>query len=380
MNIISQLNYTSQDQSYLHFDALQDFADRIPYRTMMSPNKRYDGYILPRSVAKGFPYIRMNYPHIDYLCFDLDYHSAPIAAQERDLPIPTLTVITPDSKHAHLLYELLHPIPRAANKKTRALLKDVLYVYKEILCADRVITTQRSLFKNPLSNKWIIHQGNTPYTLSELAESKPAGFVMDRTYQPRTDRNLGELPFEETLDRFSRNCSLFENVRLYAYTIARQHNSEESLYEAILSRVIHLNDTEIPKHFPVKIKPKSELKSIARSISEWTFVRRHNFKLVRRGVMGFDGMPGLYYDPETKQPDEVFSKELSRRQALSAARTNTVKKLSTEQKILAAMELCSKRGFKPTVANLATLAQIHRTTLWRHKDLIDKYVAYGVSG
>lgn len=356
------------------FDALQDFEERIPYKTMMSPNKRWDGYILPKSLAKGFPYIRMNFPGIDYLVFDLDYHSAPIAAQERDLPMPTLTVISPDSNHAHLLYELLDPIPRKANKPTRELLKDVLYVYGEMLCADRTITTQKQLIKNALSSQWEVIKGNTPYSLTELAESKPPGFVMDRTYTPRTNVALGELPFESTLNPMSRNCSLFDNARFYAYAMARQHNTQESLYDAILSRVIELNDSQIPKYFPVKIKYRSELKSIAKSISGWTFVRRHSFKVANRGVMGFDDMPGVYYDPELKKPDKVFSEELARRQVLSAGRTNTVRKLSTERKILTAVEVCSKRGIKPTMANIATLAQVSRKTIYNHKELVNENV------
>lgn len=367
-------------QLELPFDALSHFEARIPYNTMCNKNKRWDGYITPKSMAHAFPYIQMNYPYINYICLDLDYREAPIAAQEHGLPAPTLTVITPDSNHAHLLYELLYPIPRKHSKATKMLLKDVLYVYKEILCADKVITTQRQLIKNPLCSKWDVIQGNAPYTLTELAESKPPGFVMKRTYEPRKNVVLGELPFKDTLDLHSRNESLFHNARYYAYVIAREHSIYKSLYEAMLSRVIHLNDTEITKYFPTKIKCKSELRSIAGSISRWTFKRRHNFKVVDRGAMEFGEMPGVCWDPVLKKPDKVYQEELARRQWLSAERTAKIKRESTEDKIRLAVETCFKRGIDPTATNVAEFAQVNRTTVWRHSDVLNECVALGVSG
>jgi len=362
---------TPTEQLQSRFDALSDFEERMPYSPVCNKSKRWDGYILPRNIAKTFPYIQINYPHMDYLCFDLDYREAPIAAQERDLPTPTLTVITPDSHHAHLLYELLYPIPRKHSKATKALLKDVLYVYKEILCADKVITTQRQLIKNALCSKWDVIQGHAPYTLTELAESKPRGFVMERTYEPRKNVMLGELPFKDTLDLNSRNDSLFHNTRYYAYTIAREHSTYESLYEAILSRIIHLNDTEITKYFSVKIKYKSELRSIAGSISRWTFKRRHNFKVVDRGAMGFGDMPGVCWDPVLKKPDKVFREELARRQWLSAERTAKIKRESTEDKIKSAIESCFRRGIDPTIANIAAVARVCKKTVYNHRNIVD---------
>lgn len=355
------------------YDALENFAERIPFRTHCSDTKQLE-FFLPRIYAQEYPYIRMNFPHIDYLCFDLDYASAPIAARECNMPEPTLTMITRDSNHAHLLYELLYPIPKTHSKATRALLKDVIYGYKEVLCADKVITTQRQLIKNALSDTWAVIKGIERYSLAELAESIPAGFSLDKTYQPPERLTLAEKPFSETLNPDSRNVSLFNAARFYAYSIAREHATYDLFYGAILERVIHLNNKEIPKYFPVKIRQTSELHSIARSISRWVFARRNQFKCVNHGAMGFESMKGTYWEPND------YEREVKRRRILSAERTANIKRESTETKIRSAVKLCFKRGIKPTMANIATLAQIHRRTAYNHKELIAKCVHFGLSG
>ena len=363
------------------FKALQRFEDRIPQNPYCSSTKRLQ-YILPKEQALGFPYVQVNFPNIDYLCFDLDYPGAPIAHEDHDLPRPTLTVITPDTHHAHLLYELYDPIPRDPSKATKALLKDVIWGYREALYADRAITTQKQLVKNALHNKWDVIAGNRAFALSELALSIPYGVTRLRDFTPPIGKGVREKPFEETLNRSSRNCSLFESVRLYAYTIVRESANYDSFYSAILERIEHLNHVEVPKYFKgTKIHSTGELRSIARSIANWTWQRRSGFKQVNAGAMGFKSMKGVYC-----QRDK-YEREVKRRRKLSANRTHQIRKGATRKKIADAVELCFKRGVEPTVANIAAFARIHHSTIYRTKDyrilisdLIYQICAYGLSG
>jgi len=351
------------------FNPMQSFYDRLQVRPYYSDYKRIQGFT-DKQMAVGYRYIQVNYPDIDYICFDLDYRAAAIRAAEVDVPGPTLTVVNPDNYHAHALYELYDPVPREHSKSTEKLLRDVSRGYKEMLCADRVITTQKQLVKNPLSDSWYVIAGYKPFTLSELAESIPA--TLDRrTFRPPNNKPLSVKPFLDTLDRHSRNCSLFDNARFYAYAVVNQHGSYDSLFNDVLLYIVHCNDVEIPKHFPHKLEA-NELNSIAKSIATWTYKHRNCFKSVNRGAMGFPAM--TYWDPERKP------RETKRRQKLSAMWMHDRRKETTDRKIEYGIEMCIKHGKELTVANISTLARVAKSTLYRHSYTQFLKVANGVSG
>jgi hypothetical protein len=50
--------------------------------------------------------------------------------------------------------DYLDPLPLKHSQATKKLLGLVCYGYKEMLCADRHITTQKQLVKNALSDEW----------------------------------------------------------------------------------------------------------------------------------------------------------------------------------------------------------------------------------
>lgn len=359
--------------------ALQRFEDNIPYRTRCGKGKcfRYDArdsngeyrYELPKERAKEFPYLQMNYPHIDYICFDLDFWGSVGRADEMDMPGPTLTVVTKDSGHCHYLYELHDPVPRKHSKNTARLLKNVKWAYKEMLCADAVITTQKQLIKNALSPKWGIVEGYKPFTLSEMAESIPDAVreAMQERLRPGNTANIGIRPFEETLNTKSRNCSLFENGRFYAYAIAKEHSTQDSLYNAVLAFLEVLNDNEIPKYpqyFPCKVS-MSELRGIAKSIAKWTYPRRYNFREVNSGAMALESMKGTYRKPKQ------YELELKRRRRLSAKRTSNIRREETERRIRSAIDEYNDRGKEYTVTEIAAAAGISRQTIYkRYKHML----------
>lgn len=350
------------------FDPLKEFEERLPYTVRCSETKRPQ-HILPREKAKAFRYIQVNYPHIDYIVYDCDYPEAFTRAMEMDIAEPTLAVVTRETGHAHLFYEIMDPIPRWHSEATELLLRHVTFAYKELLCADKFITTQKQLVKNALSFDWDLVTGHKPFTLTELAESVPGEFMHRRTTQPPKHEPLAVKPFDETLVPYSRNCSIFENVRFYAYSIVHSYSSYDALYQAVLNRVVYLNDVEIPKYIPVcfsvKIGSTSELRSIARSVAGWTWDHRDHFRTVNRNAMGFPSMRGTYWEPHE------WSSEVTRRQSLSARRTNEMRRDSTRQKIQKALELCHRRGLEPSVSNVSALAGVHRATVYRHRSLLD---------
>jgi hypothetical protein len=349
---------------------LKRFYEHIPYRTDCGRNKKLE-FILPKEKAAKLPYIRVNFPYLYYLVYDVDLPDAAYRSDYIDIPGPTLRVITKDTGHAHLLYELFDPPPRKPSAATKALIRDIIFAYNDMLLADRCITTQRQLVKNALSENWYVLTGYKPFTLSELAESIPSR-LRQRDFSPPLRQPLTAKSFEETLDPASRNCSLFDNARFFAYATVNNHSTYQTLYESILDHIEVLNTTQIPKHFPREIQQTSELRTIARSIARWTFERRHSFRDINSGAMGFESMKGIYWEPE------AYEEEVLRRRRLSAYRTHEIRKEVARKKVLAGFEACVERGVKPTISNVAKAARVSRHTVYKYMDV--RSVHDGLSG
>ena len=353
------------------FRPLEDFEARLPYNAHCSPTKRFgDAVVIPKQQSRAFPYIQINTSRIDYLCFDCDYDASGIRHLELDIPGPTLTAITRDSGYAHLLYELLYPIPKKHSKTTGKLLKDVIFAYREMLCADKCITTQNQLVKNPLSSEWDVLTGYKPFSLSELSESvrdeiKAMGKALraEKVFE-RTDEPVTVRPFEETIIGYSRNCSLFNNVRFFAYSVVGDHGSYETLYEAVYEKLEELNDSEIPKHFADKLD-RGELVSIARSVAWWTYRNRGRF--VSRGAMGLPTMKGTKWEPDE------YRAEVTRRRRLSAEWTHSLRKERVKRRLQRGVCVCIYRGFELKPENIATLGGVSLATVYNYKGFVDEY-------
>lgn len=174
------------------------------------------------------------------------------------------------------------------------------------------------------------------------------------------------MSFEETLDPDSRTISLFENGRYYAYSIVSDCHSEDELYNRVLDWIEQLNNIKIPEYFQDKGKmSNAELKSIARSVSSWTYQRRQDFRKYNVGAMGLETMRGQEWTPEE------YAAEVKHRQSLSANRTNEIRRESTREKIVAAIGRCLAEGRKVTVSAISRSAGVDRSTIYKyHRDLI----------
>lgn len=347
--------------------ALQRFLDHLPYNPYCSRSKRLE-YIQDWEVAASFPYIQINYPVIHYIVFDLDYAGSALAASDRDLPHPTLAVVNRENGHCHCMYELLKPLPRKHSRSTRLLLRDMTGAYGDILCADRCITTQRQLVKNPLHIQWDVMCSTGyggVYTLSELAEYIPVEWKLarDNTRKFCVTRDTRVRTFEETYNPISRNCSLFENGRYYAYSIACQCSCHEELYSRVLERIDGLNEAEVPRYFQSKL-PYAELRSIARSIASWTYNHRNSFSEVNEGAMGFPSMKGTVWTRGD------YQREVRRRRRLAAKRTNEIRREATKRKIADAVEQCRGNGLEPSARVVSELSGVPLRTVYNYKELL----------
>lgn len=341
-------------------EQIEHFRERIPYTTGCSDTRNLK-HILHRDEAINYPFIQMNFPQQHYLTFETTQGHPMRDIILQDLPPPAIIATDRVLWDSSLMYELIEPLPLKPSTKTRRLLRDVKTAYKSMLKARRVVGINK-LIRNPLSNTFDIITPGQPVSLLELAESIPA--TAERRPLYKVDQ--GSESFEATVDADSRNCSLFEAARRFAYRIVGQMGTEDEFYQAIENEIVRLNDEEIPKYFDMKIQNTSELRCTARSISRWTWKRRSQFRSVNVGAMGLPTLKGAY------RPNDEWERIVKRYRQKSAERTHGIVKSKKSEKIREAVQACLEDGIKTNPTNIARLAGVSRPTVYAHKDVVNE--------
>lgn len=278
--------------------ALQLFRDTLPARPYMSNDPRRGVWIRPREVALKAKYVQLNAPWAAAsLPFDVDREGAAFSAEDAGIPSPSLTIVNPRTAHAHLLYLLKQPATRG-NPRLDWLLAAVRSGLAEMLGADP--SYGGGLIQNPLHPCWYTLATDFTYNLSDLAWIVPENLL-----RPRRPTEV------HTLDIASRNVDLFERSRRVAYRLVGGCESDRELHAKVLDFCAVSNVYRPPL-------PSSEVRSVARSISRWTWRHRAflrlSDKVKRRGILGFPAI--IETDPSARLA------EIRRRQSCGAGYTN----------------------------------------------------------
>ena len=233
--------------------------ENLPHKPYCTNNFSEGLKIRPLQTALSYKYLQLNPPAKKaFVVFDIDRAGAALAAEDADLPAPTLTVVNPENKHAHLIYALACPVCVSifGRAKPQRYLQAIYYAYLQRLGAD---TGYSGLIaKNPWSPYWdTLENGNAVYELSTLADyvSTLADYV--ELAPPR------KLKYNAA----GRNCTLFDSLRAWAYEAIRQYlapGGEAAWHSAVSSEAIAFNDFAEPL-------PGQEVKHIARSVARWTW-------------------------------------------------------------------------------------------------------------
>lgn len=290
--------------------AIERYKQNLPERPYCSNSKQLS-FIYSRDQAVSFPYIQVNNPYqVNYMVFDLDYEGSAMAYEKHNLPAFSLTAINKENGHSHAFYEI-DRVDRLGSKTANKFLKDITWKYKELLCADKVITTQKQLTKNILSDKWQNRVLDRKYTLTELSEASPALFKHKISDYQALGKGNTTLNFESCLNPLSRNITLFEFGRRFAYRAISSLSGQDELYMALLSELLSLNKINIPKFF-IRPLPHRELKDITKSIARWVWRKRDNFRQYNIGAMAMPTMRGRYWQPA------LWAAEVQNRQSAAA--------------------------------------------------------------
>jgi hypothetical protein len=190
---------------------LEQHSPTKPYCT---DNLLHGVHIRSLEIALKMAYMQINPPSFCHaMVFDIDRAGAAYAAQDAGLPDPSVIIITPKNRHAHVWYVLDAPVSTsdAARQKPLEYLAAIQRTMGRVLGADMAYSGL--ITKNPLSDAWLsLYSLDAPvrcYTMQQLHED--IGLLDPKS--KKTDDVSG----------FGRNCMLFDRLRKWGYVAIRRH-------------------------------------------------------------------------------------------------------------------------------------------------------------
>lgn len=249
---------------------------RLPHRPYCSEDKTARS-IRTKAHAVRFPYISVNPPHLRmWMVFDIDREGGAMAWEGPGLPPPAWAAADRVSTKAHIAYGLDAPVLTGDAARTEPLryLAAIESAYAAAMDAD--LGFAGLMTKNPVHPLWRTYVGpQRLWSLSELAE-----YVDLRKHAPKRRPEAYGL---------GRNVTLFDHLRLWAYTAVRRHRGERNvaLWQAeVFDRALTLNGD-----FPHPMAER-EVGHIAKSVGKWVWKRdtqaRADF-LARQSAKGAKG-------------------------------------------------------------------------------------------
>lgn len=240
-----------------------------------------------REKAIDFNYIGLNKPLTKYISLDIDRGSdSTYMFETKNMPLPTIITINPESGNCHYLYGLKNPVSFYENSRTKPqrYFEQTTLALANELEAD--LAFAHTIVKNPNSKHWKILEHDVYYDLEDFGE------YLDINQYGKFE-NVKKLD----IDSSSRNVCLFDNLRHWAYKEINvvEWVSFDRWFIAVESMANHFND------FDVKL-PESEVRHTARSVAKWVWKHRDEINgAVNRGVMTRLGLISSSMNLEQKQ-------------------------------------------------------------------------------
>lgn len=317
------------------------------------------------SVIEKAVYIELPNHRRHYLSFDLDYECAAHIWIDKGFPEPTITIINNENSHATLHYELTTPILLPIKGRDSYVSFKAIRFYnfarEGLRCAmdgDKGyagFNTKNPLFKDEdlAKRKWKVYWADKTYDLHYLNEFGCLN---------RLDKEILEI------DPESRHMTMFDSCRKQAYRMVKHFSTFDAFNGAIHQICNDFYSSHLAHIEKSHTFPQSEIKSIARSITKWTWEKKNdpNFSnfTKNRGAMK---IPRNFH--EKNSPEHLA--EIKSCQQQGAFYTHKIRKDKTEDKIRKAMEKLVSSGIQVSMPKLSELTGLSINTLYRNKPLID---------
>lgn len=283
-------------------------------------------------------YIEHNQLYKKYIIIDVDRPGSTFCFEELGMPVPSIITINPIKCTPHFVYQLREPViytekGRSAPQKLYELVDSALTQAFRPFESDLAYVGKFT--KNPLHPHWKVITNNIEYDLEDFGE------YLDLSKSKRKSKL--------TLDYQGRNCTIFHNLRFWAYIEVRTHTDYESFKDAVETKAYYIN-AELSTSPWGSLNAK-EVRGIANSVSRWTWKKRHSLDEIKnRGAME------LY---KTALP-------LDEKQRLAAGRTNNEQKNTTRSTLLASLAIMRAQGRPITQKSLEIHSKVSLSTIKRY--------------
>ena len=331
----------------------QRLLEQAPYFPRCAPSKKAlkKGciYTKPARYAAKYAYMQVNRKDMfSWLVFDLDDTSEMIW-EEVGLPAPNIVVYNKQAckepMKAHLYYAIV-PVCKSDKARTKPVryMNAVREAMSLKLSADPCY--HGPFAKTPYHDKWLTREIHYhEYSLGELAEHLELNVKPQWSEAPNIDAVA-----------HSRNCTLFEETRHYAYSIVNHERQQGSYsdFNRLVKTFANSRNNFKQRGFHSNLTT-AEVNSVVKSVTNWTWEKYTGNSRCHLGVMQLDK-----------------SLSISDRQRLAAQRTHKKRTDRTKSKIRAAIKTLLNRGTKLTYVAIAKLTGIARQTIAKYKHLLQE--------
>ena len=238
----------------------------LPRRPYCTDDPTFGVKIRSREQAMAYPLIQVNNPAIHWaLVLDMDRDPADLADPWRrpgpawdweaaGLPAPTWVAVSRTTASCHYGYKLSVPVALADCARPGPL-RYLAALERSYLCrlephgADPGFSGL--ITRNPEHGAWSVWSSGAAYTLGKLAEYLPK-------IVPKTERNKAH--------GLGRNCTLFDDLRHWAYKAVRQYRDADrsEWIQAVRRHAALFNSFDMP------LSPQ-EVGHVARSVGGWVW-------------------------------------------------------------------------------------------------------------
>ena len=292
-----------------------------------------------KKYAHNYQQIQLNTNiHFNAIIMDVDNEDLLTEWNAKNLPTPSIQTVNKNNNKAHLVWLLNTPVYKA-HKHAVDYYKAIVNSIKRLIGAD--LAYQNHQTKNFLNTGlYRVTYNDVAYDLGDFRE-----FISDDAI---TEKDYGEFDY---LVADSRHIHLFELLRRYGYTIAK----DRDLFDKLTQRAEAIN-----QGFDIPIK----VKYIVKSVYDFCEVNKNNFKdKNRHRVMKNPKINNLL-------PKEYVA-EVKKRQSRSAIRTTSIKKLKTASKIKIAIDILIRKKQKLSIENIAKETKKSLSTIRRHIKIVE---------
>lgn len=285
--------------------------------------------------------------YINYLIIDVDTDQLELY-KNKELPTPNFILKNRFKRGGHLFYVLDRTI---SHEYYKSLWSDTFKYFSNQLQGDENYTGY--IAKNYLNEADFeyIELEHKAYNIYDLYKHVKHNKIYTTLFENEQKTNKkAKLKINNNYASLGRNCAIFENGRLFAYSLVKENLEEKSFK---MSLYVHLK--ELNNNYASGLND-SEVRKIWRSIVKYCLKHKDKIKTSFKKVN------------KMELDDNMSIKE---KLQAGAEYTNKIQVEKTKLEIKKAIIEMREQGLKINITNVAKYTKIHRNTIGKYKELLN---------